>query len=441
MKKKEKTYTIEVGKPSKRIAGCPVYVRAYDPNAAKKLSRIRVVDVVLPNKEAWDERLMRVLPTTPNSELLTKRILDSLGRVKHGGGSLIEYLKWWVAENTTSHHLAYMNRAQKLINKLAVYQEQLQSGVIDLVDVNYAFLDNFWNFLSRQKVRKDSEQTLSANAMVDYFKLLNTILRNAEKRGDIQNNPFDLDECKKFTRDPTEKVVIKEALSREELKCIEVLQLDGIEDTVRDLFLFSFFTRGMRFEDCISITWNSVKGDTLEYKMQKNGKFVTIEMSAPLLALLHKYEGVNDTYIFPLLKGAYGEACDFRRLPPNKAIAFSKEKSKLSTKVNRYLKKIASKAGVSKNLAFHIARHTFATLYDEAYGTEATQAALCHSNIRTTLMYLDKEKKADELKRNTSSFYQMLEAGTNTLVPIQHSNRSVAVMHAVVNPKYSTATS
>ncbi len=61
---------------------------------------------------------------------------------------------------------------------------------------------------------------------------------------------------------------------------------------------------------------------------------------------------------------------------------------------NRYLKEIAAKASINKNITFHVSRHTFAIL-SGVYGipVEIVRDLLGHADIATTLMYRKTTKK------------------------------------------------
>ena len=69
-------------------------------------------------------------------------------------------------------------------------------------------------------------------------------------------------------------------------------------------------------------------------------------------------------------------------------------------KMNSYLKEIADACGISKNLTYHIARHTFATTVTLSNGVpiETVSKMLGHRNIKTTQHYakiLDKKISED----------------------------------------------
>lgn len=71
----------------------------------------------------------------------------------------------------------------------------------------------------------------------------------------------------------------------------------------------------------------------------------------------------------------------------------TKRKGKLfpilsNQKMNSYLKEIADICGIKKNLTFHIARHTFATLcLSKGVPVESVSKILGHTNIKTTQIY------------------------------------------------------
>ena len=69
-------------------------------------------------------------------------------------------------------------------------------------------------------------------------------------------------------------------------------------------------------------------------------------------------------------------------------------------KMNAYLKEIADCCGITQNLTFHIARHTFATTITLSNGVpiETVSKMLGHRNLKTTQHYakiLDKKVSRD----------------------------------------------
>jgi integrase/recombinase XerD len=74
-------------------------------------------------------------------------------------------------------------------------------------------------------------------------------------------------------------------------------------------------------------------------------------------------------------------------------------------KTNAYLKEIADVCGISKNLTFHMARHTFATTITLTNGVpiETVSNMLGHAKITTTQIY------AKVLENKVSADMNMLE--------------------------------
>ena len=75
-------------------------------------------------------------------------------------------------------------------------------------------------------------------------------------------------------------------------------------------------------------------------------------------------------------------------------------------KMNAYLKEIATLAGITKTLTFHLARHTFATTITLANGVpiESVSEMLGHKSIRTTQNYakvIDQKVSEDMSKLET----------------------------------------
>ncbi|MDC2638301.1 tyrosine-type recombinase/integrase, partial [Bacteroides ovatus] len=57
-------------------------------------------------------------------------------------------------------------------------------------------------------------------------------------------------------------------------------------------------------------------------------------------------------------------------------------------KMNEYLKEIGTICGIDKNLSYHLARHTFATLtLTKGVSIESVSKMLGHTNIKTTQIY------------------------------------------------------
>jgi integrase len=173
------------------------------------------------------------------------------------------------------------------------------------------------------------------------------------------------------------KPVKKEKLTEAELKTIEDLKLKpGPHADARNLFLFSYYAKGARFENCVMAKRKDIVNDRVMFKTNKGNKHISVKIHTRLKSIIDAYP--EGEFIFPYVK----------KLPDGKR-EYKKMIDSLNAVVNRYLKTIAEFAGITKHLSFHIARHTFAFhLKKKTDSIHVISDSLGHSNSRTTEVYL-----------------------------------------------------
>ena len=202
------------------------------------------------------------------------------------------------------------------------------------------------------------------------FEFLGKFYTEAVNDGKAMNpNPFKLYKI-------ASKPVRKEKLTEEELKAIEALQLKpGPVNDARNLFLFSYYCKGSRFENCITAKRADVVNDRVMFKTNKGNKYISVKIHSRLQAIIDAYEG---DFLFPFVKA----------MPAGKK-EYKKVIDSLNAIVNRNLKIVAQLAGISKLLTFHIARHTFAFhLKKKTDSIHVISDSLGHSRSQTTEIYL-----------------------------------------------------
>ena len=212
------------------------------------------------------------------------------------------------------------------------------------------------------------------------LKTLKTIVLFGKRIGVINHDPF---RNHQFISTPVDRGF----LSEEEVKDIATKDLSDIPrlELVRDIFVFSCFT-GLAYIDVANLKpEHIVTLDGKEWIMTRRQK-TKVESNVLLLevpkSIIAKYEGqtAREDMLFPILS---------------------------NQKMNSYLKEIADICGIKKNLTFHLARHTFATLcLSKGVPMESVSKMLGHTNIRTTQIYAritnkkiehDMEQFADKL--------------------------------------------
>lgn len=174
------------------------------------------------------------------------------------------------------------------------------------------------------------------------------------------------------------KPVRKEKLTEGEIKAIEELPLKpGPVNDARNLFLFSYYCKGNRFETCITCRRDMIVGGRVLFRTNKGNKYVSVKIHTRLQAIIDQYPG-DCELLFPYIK----------TLPAGKK-EYIKTIDSLNVIVNRNLKIVAQFAGISKPLTYHIARHTFAFhLKKVTDNIHVIQESLGHSRSNTTEGYL-----------------------------------------------------
>lgn len=234
---------------------------------------------------------------------------------------------------------------------------------ISLVELNYKFILDFENFLSKHQP-KDHQKPLHNNGIMKHMERLCKMMNLAVTMDWIAKDPF---AKYKLHFDRVERFF----LTKEELGAIEKKKF-SIErlQTVKDLFLFSCYT-GLAYIDTMNLTaGNIVKGidgnDWLSTSRQKTDTDVRIPLLPQAEELIKKYQdhpkAINHGTLFPVIS---------------------------NQKMNAYLKEIADLCNINKPITFHIARHTFATTVTLTNGVpiESVSKMLGHTTIRTTQVY------------------------------------------------------
>lgn len=237
-------------------------------------------------------------------------------------------------------------------------------------------------------LREDGNRVSTIHAKM---KTLRVILYDAIRAGKMGQhaNPFF-----KY-KIPNEKSK-KERLLPEEVKKMELLMLpfNSHLDKARDCFVFSYYCRGMRISDVLTVKKSQVKDGTLKYTMRKTGTDVKILLMPQAKAIIDKYP--DSPYIIPVLPREYGE---------EEMEAISIEISKCTALINKHLKKIAELCGITINLSTHIARHSFASLArNSGKDIYKIMEMMGHGDVKITQAYVNSITE-DEMSQDTMDVY------------------------------------
>lgn len=274
---------------------------------------------------------------------------------------IIEYQNTLMFEKLRYNTSRLYLTSQKYI--LLFIKKEYKQNDIELSELDYDFILKFENFLRRHKPRH-YQPKIGNNAALKHIQRLRRMVTLAFHIEWIDRDPF-VKFKQKLT--PTERGF----LTTDELQKVEETVMDKERlKTGRDLFVFSCYT-GIAYCDLILLNKsNIIKGVDKNYwivtKRQKTGNPVKIPLLAKALKIISKYDGNIKCEISSTL------------LPPIS-----------NQKVNSYLKEIAELCQITKNVTFHMARHTFATTVTLTNGVpiETVSKLLGHHKISTTQIY------------------------------------------------------
>ncbi len=170
----------------------------------------------------------------------------------------------------------------------------------------------------------------------------------------------------------------KLAVTEQTIKEVERLELTPEEQTVRlarDLFLFSFYTRGMPFIDIVSLKKTDIVNGFLGYKRHKTGQRLYIKILPEIKRLIERYRHTPGVYLFPILKNPV-----FDRREYESALRLQ----------NLRLKKVWKRLkSASLPLSTYVSRHSWASIAKQkGIPEEIISNGMGHTSVKTTRIYI-----------------------------------------------------
>ena len=216
------------------------------------------------------------------------------------------------------------------------------------------------------------ENNVCPNSTSYYMRNLRAIYNRAVEEGLTgQRNPF------KHVYTGVDKTV-KRAVPLKVIRRIREADLTQTPamDYARDLFLFSFYTRGMSFVDMAYLKKNDLKNGVLIYRRKKTGQQLCIRWERHMQDILEKYPMSQESpYLLPIILKAGEE----ERKQYNNALHL----------VNKKLKFISNSLQLTIPLTMYVARHSWATVAKSRnIPLSVISEGMGHDSENTTLIYL-----------------------------------------------------
>ncbi|MBB1139304.1 site-specific integrase [Myroides odoratimimus] len=237
-------------------------------------------------------------------------------------------------------------------------------------DIDEKFVKRIRTYFDKE-ARTKSDLPLSLNSKYSYFNKFKACLRAAFDEGYLAINYA-----------PKAKSFEQAESQREYLTFNEVQDLANTEckyEVLKRAFLFSCFT-GLRWSDINTMTWSEVRDEDDSYRINFRQE---------------KTDGVEYLYISKQARDLLGE----RKGNMNRVFIGLK----YSAVYNNAIVLWCNKAGISKHITFHSARHTHAViLLENGADIYTVSKRLGHREIRTTAIYA---KIVDERMKAAANFF------------------------------------
>ncbi|WP_375582241.1 phage integrase SAM-like domain-containing protein [Cyclobacterium xiamenense] len=244
---------------------------------------------------------------------------------------------------------------------------------ISFSDIDKKFVQDFKDYLDDIALKGDKTK-LSQNTKCSYFNKFKAGLNQAVEDEILTKNPAATVGGFKQGEPQREFLTLEELQSAVKTEC-EIPQL-------KNAFIFSCLT-GLRWSDIQKLTWSEIQysaglGNYIRFRQQKTKGAETLPISREAVQLLGERKKPKDVVFNGL---------------------------KYSSWHNSKLQEWMLRAGVTKSISFHCARHTFATLQLTA-GTDiyTVSKLLGHRELKTTQVYA---KVIDEKKKEAANKIQI----------------------------------
>ena len=251
--------------------------------------------------EEWDAESESVIVNGNRSNLLLgiqERLAWDVARLEKVVRSLETERHRFTADDviTMFHKLTKESSLFTFMHGVIAQLKQL--GKVRTSETYTATLKSFMAFRDEQDVPLDG--IIRMNTISFYMRNLRAVYNRAVEKGLTQpNNPF------RHVYTGVDKTV-KRAIPIKAIKALKELDLSMKPslDFARDMFMFSFYTRGMSFVDMAYLKKTDIKNGILTYRRRKTGQELSIKWEKCMAEIIAKYpENKTDFFLPKVTKG------------------------------------------------------------------------------------------------------------------------------------------
>lgn len=299
--------------------------------------------------------------------------------------SVFDYIRSQIARKD---RMKCYGTAKSYANALRSFEKFRKSQDIGFNDLNRELIQEYEAWMLHSGLKRSSASC--------YLRTFRTLYRQAVEDGQAEDKGI------------FHKVHVsigktrKRAVPADVIRTIRHLDLSQKPslDFARNIFMFSFYTRGMSFVDIAHLRKSDLRNGFLTYNRRKTFQSLTIQWERPMQAITDRYaeQTKGSAYLFPIITGE--SRADRNRY------------EQTLQRINRNLKRIGTMIGLSTPLTTYVARHSWASIArNMAVPLSVISEGLGHDSDKTTQIYLDSLdtsmiNKANREIINQISFYK-----------------------------------
>ena len=360
--------------------------------------------------EEWDAESESVVVNGNRSNLLLgiqERLAWDVARLEKVVRSLETERRRFTADDviTMFHKLTKESSLFTFMHGVIAQLKQL--GKVRTSETYTATLKSFMAFRDEQDVPLDGissdmmlmyEAHLKArgvrmNTISFYMRNLRAVYNRAVEKGLTQpNNPF------RHVYTGEDKTV-KRAIPIKAIKALKELDLSMKPslDFARDMFLFSFYTRGMSFVDIAYLKKTDLQNGILTYRRRKTGQELSIKWEKCMAEIIAKYPENKTDYLLPIIKeegngrnSVSHQACLNGRVVTDEGKANERRQYDNTLHlVNYRLKELSTMLKLQRPLTMYVARHSWASAAKaKNVPLSVISEGMGHDSEATTQIYL-----------------------------------------------------
>ena len=214
------------------------------------------------------------------------------------------------------------------------------------------------------------QRGLAMNTVSFYNRILRAAYNRAVEKGLAeQRHPF------RHVYTGVDKTV-KRAIPLQAIRRIKNLDLSARPslEFARDMFLFSFYTRGMSFIDMAHLRKQDLRNGILSYRRRKTGQQLFIKWEQCMQEIAGKHAAKGSDRLLAIIR------------TPDNALRQYRNALRL---VNNKLKTISAMAGLQTNLTMYVSRHSWDSIARSKHvPLSVISEGMGHDSETTTQIYL-----------------------------------------------------